>query len=762
MENLSLGEMLAVLQDGETVHHIVEFEGSLTETDESVNTQRGSGRRQILRNGLPPPIGPPGDDSPDSDEEVVEDDEEDGAEEDGKAEGEEEIEPGMKTGMKKLYAGKEDKRGRYKWQSKPPNDIGKAVENKKTARWALVVRYIKVYNDPRKVLSIHSIVIQSPLLKKLLGRVLKGYPGITVSLQRLEFAGRLEPLIHRWEGLKDAVEKLDTTTDEGRQTKEHAQILLDTLMEEFKEIIEDSADLKAKGVMTYDKMWTLYEPGDIAFAREDGQELAFKIQSTNYGQDANKNPCFWVRGVCVDWDGSRFGTSVKQAPVFAFEGTRRIIHLGTFPIDFHPKVEEVKENLIQRGNKLESLTSEAHYTGYKGMAWYMDPNTNQREKQQVDSRIVLDASLFNRFTPMCPIFVNPFKDHQKLKNKALANGKDPVDEEDSDSDDDDGLWGANASGNIDDNYYEVMDSEQKPPKAPLTKEQKLITTPLVRGFALKSKQWLNFFVTAIRDIEYNSGAFDRLVLPHNTKELILAFTETQNKTKESFDDVIAGKGKGIILLLCGPPGTGKTLTAESIAEEMRVPLYMMSAGDLGLDSRHIESKLTNILEIVSKWKAILLIDEADVFLEQRSLHELERNKLVTIFLRILEYFQGIMFLTTNRVETFDQAFQSRIHISIQYPELSTDSRRTVWANFLSGLEKDVGMKNSISERQLDSLARMNMNGRQIKNILKTSLLLARKKEESLSHGHVLQVLDVTQHLHNATQEKEHTRSAIFS
>lgn len=59
---------------------------------------------------------------------------------------------------------------------------------------------------------------------------------------------------------------------------------------------------------------------------------------------------------------------------------------------------------------------------------------------------------------------------------------------------------------------------------------------------------------------------------------------------------------------------------------MRVPLYMMSAGDLGLDPRNIETKLNNILEMCTKWSAILLLDEADVFLEQRSLHELERMR----------------------------------------------------------------------------------------------------------------------------------------
>jgi len=118
---------------------------------------------------------------------------------------------------------------------------------------------------------------------------------------------------------------------------------------------------------------------------------------------------------------------------------------------------------------------------------------------------------------------------------------------------------------------------------------------------------------------------------------------------------------------------------------------------------------------------------------------------------------GIMFLTTNRVQTFDAAFQSRIHISLDYPELSIDSRRTVWKNFLNQSPQE----NSITDLQLDQLALMNMNGRQIKNVLKTAQLLARQKKKILGHEHIMTVLDVTQHLHNSTQENERTRASIF-
>lgn len=159
-------------------------------------------------------------------------------------------EPGMKTGMKNLYSGKEDRRGRYQWLEKMPKDLGGPAENKKTAKWALLVRNVKVYNDPTKVLAIHSIVVQSPLLKTLLAGVLKGYPGITVGLNRLEFSGKFEPLIHRWSELQAAISKLGAETETDRTTKEHAELLQKILVDEFKTLIDTSQDMKNKREFT--------------------------------------------------------------------------------------------------------------------------------------------------------------------------------------------------------------------------------------------------------------------------------------------------------------------------------------------------------------------------------------------------------------------------------------------------------------------------------------------------------------------------------
>ena len=163
---------------------------------------------------------------------------------------------------------------------------------------------------------------------------------------------------------------------------------------------------------------------------------------------------------------------------------------------------------------------------------------------------------------------------------------------------------------------------------------------------------------------------------------------------------------------------GKTLTAEGISEFLQKPLYMVGAGELGTDPRTLERQLSRILDVASVWGAVILLDEADVFLERRSFHDLQRNALVSIFLRTLEYFQGILFLTTNRVETFDEAMQSRIHIAIRYNNLDRKARRAIWKIFLGMVAReesgsDSEVREIINDEELEILSRRELNGRQV-------------------------------------------------
>jgi hypothetical protein len=82
---------------------------------------------------------------------------------------------GMECDLKNLYQ-KEDDRGRHTWTDKYPDDLDEAAENEITARYAILVRNKKSF-DSRKKLEIDSIVVQSPLLKNVLSKILKDYPG---------------------------------------------------------------------------------------------------------------------------------------------------------------------------------------------------------------------------------------------------------------------------------------------------------------------------------------------------------------------------------------------------------------------------------------------------------------------------------------------------------------------------------------------------------------------------------------------------------
>lgn len=272
----------------------------------------------------------------------------------------------------------------------------------------------------------------------------------------------------------------------------------------------------------------------------------------------------------------------------------------------------------------------------------------------------------------------------------------------------------------------------------------------MRGYSLGTKRWMEFILDDVADVEFDNQAFSSLVMPTEKKELILAFAESQAQYKDAFDDVISGKGKGIIMLLCGGPGIGKPLTAEAVAEQMRVPMYSMSAGDLGNDSYAVESSLGRILKMVSNWNAVLLLDECDVFLEERTSENLERNRIVAIFLRMLEYYEGILFLTTNRIKQMDPAFHSRIHITMEYPPLDEEARGQVWKAFLGrSVTLDGKTKgheaHDVSDDEFIHLRKLDLNGRVIKNVIKAASLLAYHRKERLAFGHLRTVLRVGGH-----------------
>ncbi|KGO38601.1 ATPase, AAA-type, core [Penicillium expansum] len=294
---------------------------------------------------------------------------------------------------------------------------------------------------------------------------------------------------------------------------------------------------------------------------------------------------------------------------------------------------------------------------------------------------------------------------------------------------------------------ETMRAEEPPD------DQFLLLLPItVHGFGFQDKKWRLLFVSHISIIKWNEQSFDHLVLHSTKKELIQALVKKHDSTNES-TDVIEGKGNGLILLLHGGPGTGKTLTAESVAELTHRPLYRVTCGDVGTNADEVEEYLESVLHLGKVWRCVVLLDEADVFLEERTSQDLQRNALVSVFLRVIEYYEGVLVLTSNRIGTFDEAFKSRVQLIVHYPKLQKEERRRIWFKFIKNLRiTNVGAHIEELEERIEDLSDNELNGREIRNTIQTATLLAQFKDEHLRYEHLMKVMAVSkefkQYLHD--------------
>jgi SpoVK/Ycf46/Vps4 family AAA+-type ATPase len=157
----------------------------------------------------------------------------------------------------------------------------------------------------------------------------------------------------------------------------------------------------------------------------------------------------------------------------------------------------------------------------------------------------------------------------------------------------------------------------------------------------------------------------------------------------------------------------------------------------------LETTLRDILEVASVWDSVILIDEADIFLEKRSDNDIKRNALVGVFLRLLEYHQGILFLTTNRVKSFDEAFHSRISVALNYPSLDLESRIAVWKNLLEAAGE---VENPLLD--INVLAASSLNGRQIRTMIRLAQSLASSEGEPLANVHFSRCISVATKFHD--------------
>ncbi|KAK8108310.1 uncharacterized protein PG998_010323 [Apiospora kogelbergensis] len=269
--------------------------------------------------------------------------------------------------------------------------------------------------------------------------------------------------------------------------------------------------------------------------------------------------------------------------------------------------------------------------------------------------------------------------------------------------------------------------------------QKLLCSPSKQGHGVRiMTQFLLFqiipltdksvqvHVKNLRDPEFDETMIESLIINEGTKQTLTSLAKSfarRNKAGEEIPkpmwsaDFVLGKGTGLTFLLHGKPGVGKTLTAAAFTKR---PLMILTSSDIGVEAEEVEGNLTKHFRNAKNWGAVLLIDEADVFMERRTTADLTRNSLVAGFLRALEYYEGILFLTTNRVGSFDDAFISRVHVQLYYPEFDDEQRQKVWKTFIDKLGRDRGgymRLNMAAKEYIEQINKSSLkwNGREIRN-----------------------------------------------
>ena len=231
---------------------------------------------------------------------------------------------------------------------------------------------------------------------------------------------------------------------------------------------------------------------------------------------------------------------------------------------------------------------------------------------------------------------------------------------------------------------------------------------------------------------FDENLCGNLVLPNGYLDRILT-TVSRVLDKDLHKNVyeklglsrICQKGRGAVILLYGPPGTGKTMTAESVAERVHKPLIRVNIGNL-MDGNALQEALKSAFARANKYDGILLLDEVDVFIRQRG-ENFMMDQNTSIFLRVLEYYDGILFLTTNLVNSIDHAVFSRVHLCLGFEKTGSLERRAIWSSMLEGeIRKSMRGNEKEFGDLLDNLSAMDLNGREIKMVIQNAITRAVK------------------------------------
>ncbi|KAJ5543903.1 ATPase AAA-type core [Penicillium frequentans] len=558
--------------------------------------------------------------------------------------------------------------------------------------------------------------IKSQGLRDMLREVLRDINAISLMEDKPSIERNV--LFHFLPELEVCANKAETNSDHEVADVQHLRLLINHLKHAYASILQRIQSMLQHSQITYDLLWALFKPGCHVYTTCIGTNEP-RCVIFNAGEEVMRNDETWFNLECrfIDYDGVRFGKAGIFLRVPKFRGSKPIASLEAYPLRHHLSHEQVRKDLVERGQRFRNFAG-SHFQHCEGSAFFM--HKGKAIKVNINSRVAVDAAFFHE---MQPNYSRPSLRDIAIKEK-------------------DGIAFFDLGASVIEDREREMEKMRGDGVEPqkLTEADMLIACPTVCCFSFKEKMFLECAVSALRDVNWSPETFDCLQIPPENKTLLLSMAKTRLGLIPTvpFDDVIDGKGQGLNILLDGPPGVGKTFTVEATSEYFKLPLYSISAGELVVDhgdSNALEQQLETIFKIANHFKAVLLLDEADAFMEQRTSYHDAHNRLVTVFLRKLEYYQGILFLTSNRGIQFDDAILSRIHLITKYEGLSKEFRRGLWSTFLAKARTVQGSA-VIEERDLRRLEALDLNGREIKNIAAIAHALAEANASHVSYKYL--------------------------
>ncbi|KAG0576783.1 hypothetical protein KC19_5G107300 [Ceratodon purpureus] len=482
--------------------------------------------------------------------------------------------------------------------------------------------------------------------------------------------------------------------------------LLRFLETHYKDTTAHVERMRLEKKVSFDLLWAFFFKGErVHYTCKMTGRMLHAIVALAHYKEGQKTK-FIIKLDCRDYDGWKYVKRFVKFRVEEFKGEESFDSIGMGPMRSleNSRAAEMDAMFLRNGKKFYDIVAHGStFIQYVGQEIFRNGWAGDITKQKADGRVMVDLLSFSRTNPGFP----------------LDNAKPPTDHTD---------------------HHTVPSlNEQETP----SDEELMLAPAVVYGFSFSNKQWGGFDINGLSEVHFDDQAFDQdLVLTDPDKKEMLLALVTQYLKDPSVDDCMApkidpisNKGDGCIFLCYGPPGTGKTLTAESIAEKLHRPLWSMSVFELGMEAEDLEEKLTEILDIALQWRAVLLLDEADVYLEKPTSNgNPNRAAMTAIFLRLLEYYRGVLFLTTNRVASLDDAILSRISIFLRYHRISVAQGEAIWRNLLARAQ--------ILNPDLSLFSSYSLNGREIRICIRSAQVLARSSGEELTTDHVLRAVSM--------------------